>query len=104
MIQEDHIGETVTEKGTVSSPHTPKRAGNISRLWAEERLQMLPDFITTPKTKAASKPYVGYFPVLQLTVLDFLRTGTAHAVLYILSEGEVKEEGGQGTKFSEVQG
>jgi len=65
---------------------------------------MLPCFLTTPKTKAARKPYVQHFPVLQLNALSLLRTGLAHAVLYILSNGEVKEEGRKGAEFSEVQG
>lgn len=45
-----------------------------------------------------------HFPVLQLSTLGFLRTGIPHAVLYILSEGEVKEGGGKGAEFSKVQG
>lgn len=44
-----------------------------------------------------------HFPVLQLSTLGFLRTGIPYAVLYILSEGEVKEGGGKGAEFSKVQ-
>lgn len=45
-----------------------------------------------------------HFPVLQLNALGFLRTGIAHAVLYILSKRQVKEGGGKGVEFCEVQG
>lgn len=46
-----------------------------------------------------------HFPVIQLNALCFLKkTGIAHAVLYILFKEDMKEGGGKGAEFSQVQG
>lgn len=66
---------------------------------------MLPDFITTPKNKrlpGSLRHSISLY--FQLNAPGFLRTGIAHAVLYILSKEEVKEGGEKGVEFSEVQG
>lgn len=103
-IEEDHTQKMGTKKGTASSLHTipsihmPKKAGNISRMWAEEWFQMLPVFIPRQKPKAARKPQVQHFPVLQLNALSFLRAGIAHAVLYILCKGE-----GEGNELNSLK-
>lgn len=89
---------------TTPSLHMPNGAGNMSRMGTEQQLQVLPELENNIKNKGCQEILHATFPCssAKCSLLP-QKTGITHAVLYILSKEDVKEGGGKGAEFSQVQ-